>query len=250
MAGTRWKARSATSRRAAATRPARCFRPRSTRIRWVRRSPAATFTARRASVTPGPVHVRRLLLGPDLDDPQRTATGYPAPRYLARDQLVRRERGRRAVRDRPGRGGCIESSRPEFSDIATSTFIDDIHWMFYEGITGGCGGSKFCPTSNVTRVQMAQFLVRRSTSRPLRPTTSPTTKASPARARSTRWQRPGSLVRLLGQRVSARPRTSPVRRWPSSWRRHSTSRQTRRTAFPTTTARRVRARSTGWQRPA
>jgi glucose/arabinose dehydrogenase len=49
---------------------------------------------------------------------------------------------------------------PEFSDIASSTFIDDIHWLFYQGITGGCGGGRFCPRSAVTRVQMAQFLVR------------------------------------------------------------------------------------------
>jgi glucose/arabinose dehydrogenase len=49
---------------------------------------------------------------------------------------------------------------PEFTDIASSTFIDDIHWLFYQGITGGCGGGRFCPRSAVTRVQMAQFLVR------------------------------------------------------------------------------------------
>lgn len=49
---------------------------------------------------------------------------------------------------------------PEFSDIATSTFVDDIHWLLYEGITGGCGGTKFCPTTAVSRVQMAQFLDR------------------------------------------------------------------------------------------
>jgi glucose/arabinose dehydrogenase len=49
---------------------------------------------------------------------------------------------------------------PEFTDIASSTFIDDIHWLYYEGITGGCGSGKFCPKSPVTRVQMAQFLVR------------------------------------------------------------------------------------------
>lgn len=49
---------------------------------------------------------------------------------------------------------------PEFTDIATSTFLDSIHWLFYEGITAGCGGGKFCPTSAVTRVQMAMFLVR------------------------------------------------------------------------------------------
>lgn len=49
---------------------------------------------------------------------------------------------------------------PEFSDIAASTFVDDINWLSYEGITGGCGGTKFCPKSAVSRVQMAQFLDR------------------------------------------------------------------------------------------
>jgi len=57
-------------------------------------------------------------------------------------------------------GAVYRVIAPEFSDIASSTFLDSIHWMFYEGITGGCGGTKFCPRSNVTRVQMAQFLVR------------------------------------------------------------------------------------------
>jgi glucose/arabinose dehydrogenase len=49
---------------------------------------------------------------------------------------------------------------PEFTDIATSTFLDSIHWLFYEGITVGCGGGRFCPTAAVTREQMAIFLVR------------------------------------------------------------------------------------------
>jgi glucose/arabinose dehydrogenase len=57
-------------------------------------------------------------------------------------------------------GSLYRVIAPEFSDIATSTFLDDIHWLFYQGITGGCGGGKFCPRSAVTRVQMAQFLVR------------------------------------------------------------------------------------------
>jgi S-layer homology domain len=57
-------------------------------------------------------------------------------------------------------GSLYRVIAPEFSDIASSTFIDDIHWLFYQGITGGCGGGKFCPRSAVTRVQMAQFLVR------------------------------------------------------------------------------------------
>jgi glucose/arabinose dehydrogenase len=57
-------------------------------------------------------------------------------------------------------GSLYRVIAPEFSDIASSSFIDDIHWLFYEGITGGCGSGKFCPRSAVTRVQMAQFLVR------------------------------------------------------------------------------------------
>jgi glucose/arabinose dehydrogenase len=57
-------------------------------------------------------------------------------------------------------GSLYRVLAPEFSDIATSTFLDSIHWLFYEGITAGCGGGKFCPRSAVTRAQMALFLVR------------------------------------------------------------------------------------------
>jgi glucose/arabinose dehydrogenase len=57
-------------------------------------------------------------------------------------------------------GSLYRVVAPEFTDIATSAFIDDIHWIFYEGITTGCGGGKYCPKSAVTREQMAVFLVR------------------------------------------------------------------------------------------
>jgi glucose/arabinose dehydrogenase len=57
-------------------------------------------------------------------------------------------------------GAVYRVIAPEFSDIATSTFIDSIHWLLYEGITAGCGGTRFCPTAAVTRAQMAMFLVR------------------------------------------------------------------------------------------
>jgi hypothetical protein len=49
---------------------------------------------------------------------------------------------------------------PEFSDIAANSFIDDIHWLFYAGITNGCGGTQYCPDAPVTRGQMATFLAR------------------------------------------------------------------------------------------
>jgi glucose/arabinose dehydrogenase len=57
-------------------------------------------------------------------------------------------------------GALYRVIAPEFSDIATSTFLDSIHWLYYEGITVGCGGGRFCPTAAVTREQMAIFLVR------------------------------------------------------------------------------------------
>ena len=49
---------------------------------------------------------------------------------------------------------------PPFSDMVGSKFFDDIVWLADEGITSGCGGTKFCPNGSVTRGQMATFLVR------------------------------------------------------------------------------------------
>jgi len=57
-------------------------------------------------------------------------------------------------------GSLYRVIAPEFSDIASSTFINDIHWLFYEGITGGCGSGQYCPKASVTRAQMAMFLDR------------------------------------------------------------------------------------------
>lgn len=57
-------------------------------------------------------------------------------------------------------GALYRVIAPEFTDIATSTFLDAIHWIFYEGITVGCGSGRFCPTASVTRAQMALFIMR------------------------------------------------------------------------------------------
>ncbi|MFZ5820839.1 MAG: S-layer homology domain-containing protein, partial [Chloroflexota bacterium] len=47
-----------------------------------------------------------------------------------------------------------------FSDIPTGNpFAKWIEQLANEGITGGCGGGKFCPKTPVTRAQMAVFLV-------------------------------------------------------------------------------------------
>ncbi len=47
-----------------------------------------------------------------------------------------------------------------FTDDDTSIFEDDINRLAQSGITKGCGTTTFCPTGNVTRGQMAAFLVR------------------------------------------------------------------------------------------
>ena len=49
---------------------------------------------------------------------------------------------------------------PPFSDLVGSKFFADIVWLEEQGITAGCGGTKFCPNGTVTRGQMATFLVR------------------------------------------------------------------------------------------
>jgi hypothetical protein len=49
----------------------------------------------------------------------------------------------------------------EFADVpASSPFHDDILSIATEGITGGCGGGNYCPTSPVRRDQMAVFLLK------------------------------------------------------------------------------------------
>jgi streptogramin lyase len=48
-----------------------------------------------------------------------------------------------------------------FPDVPTSyQFYSFIENLFHNGITGGCTGGNFCPTSSVTRAQMAVFLMK------------------------------------------------------------------------------------------
>jgi peptide/nickel transport system substrate-binding protein len=48
-----------------------------------------------------------------------------------------------------------------FSDVVPGSFFEPwIEQLAAEGITAGCGGDKYCPSSAVTRAQMAVFLTR------------------------------------------------------------------------------------------
>jgi hypothetical protein len=47
-----------------------------------------------------------------------------------------------------------------FGDVAASSgFNRFIETLFHNGVTGGCGGGNYCPASNVSRQQMAVFLL-------------------------------------------------------------------------------------------
>jgi hypothetical protein len=50
---------------------------------------------------------------------------------------------------------------PPFDDVATtSPFCPFIAELARRGVVGGCGGGNYCPTSPVTREQMAVFVLR------------------------------------------------------------------------------------------
>ncbi len=49
----------------------------------------------------------------------------------------------------------------QFDDVPTgASYHDDVEALVGAGVTSGCGGGNYCPSSNVTRAQMAQFLNR------------------------------------------------------------------------------------------
>ncbi len=48
-----------------------------------------------------------------------------------------------------------------FPDVPTSDqFYGFVENLFHNGVTGGCAGGNYCPTSSVTRAQMAVFLMK------------------------------------------------------------------------------------------
>ena len=50
-----------------------------------------------------------------------------------------------------------------FSDVpCPSSFADWVEQLATEGVSSGCGGGNYCPSSSVTRAQMAVFLLKTS----------------------------------------------------------------------------------------
>jgi hypothetical protein len=58
-------------------------------------------------------------------------------------------------------GAAYVFSVQVFSDVSPSEYyFDAVNLMSAKGITAGCGSGQYCPTENVTRAQMAIFIVR------------------------------------------------------------------------------------------
>jgi hypothetical protein len=63
-----------------------------------------------------------------------------------------------------GPGGswdCTDGLPNHFTDVPDGVFYcRHVHWMWANGITGGCTATTYCPADPVNRAQMAVFLVR------------------------------------------------------------------------------------------
>ncbi|HEX6946839.1 MAG TPA: peptidoglycan-binding protein [Acidimicrobiia bacterium] len=60
-------------------------------------------------------------------------------------------------------GGTLPGPGYPFGDIAGDIFVDDILWLYEQGLTKGCNppaNDNFCPDDSVTRGEMAVFLQR------------------------------------------------------------------------------------------
>ena len=61
-----------------------------------------------------------------------------------------------------GRSYSCDAASPSlsFTDVPIdSVFCKHVHYLWAKGIIGGCGTGTYCPTGEVTRGQMAKFLV-------------------------------------------------------------------------------------------
>ena len=123
-----------------------------------------------------------------------------------------------------------------FADVpSTVPYYRFVENLFHNAITGGCGPNAFCPTSPVTRGQMAVFLLRSEHGIEYLPPACSSTLFTdvpcPGGVRSStgstnssaRTSRPAAAAATTARRLRSRGR-----RWRSSCSRPSTARATRR----------------------
>jgi glucose/arabinose dehydrogenase len=84
------------------------------------------------------------------------ATGCAANRYCPRSAVTREQMASFLVRAY----ALPNTSTDFFTDDERSIHERDINRLAASGITGGCGGTRFCPTQSLSRGQMTAFLRR------------------------------------------------------------------------------------------
>ena len=81
--------------------------------------------------------------------------------YCPNDSVTRAQMAVFLLRAKYGAGYVPPAATGVFADVPMGSFADGwIEQLAAESITGGCGGNNYCPNDNVTRAQMAVFLVR------------------------------------------------------------------------------------------
>lgn len=101
-------------------------------------------------------HVRYLV------DQQVTA-GCGGGRYCPAGSVIRGDMSVFLARTSLGREGAdgLPAYAGEFSDVSgTEGYAKYVRWAKDSGVTAGCGNGRFCPATQVTREQMAVFLVK------------------------------------------------------------------------------------------
>ena len=85
-------------------------------------------------------------------------SGCTANSYCPSDEVTREQMAAFLVRAL----GLVSPSGPvdTFGDDDGSVFEADIETLYHHGITSGCTANSYCPSDEVTREQMAAFLVR------------------------------------------------------------------------------------------
>jgi hypothetical protein len=87
-------------------------------------------------------------------------TGCAADRYCPQDRVSRAQMAVFVVRAAVGENFTFPAA-PFFTDVPSSSpFFKYVQKLKELGITEGCGATTFCPDANVTRAEMATFVVR------------------------------------------------------------------------------------------
>lgn len=87
-------------------------------------------------------------------------SGCTTSGYCPSQNLTRGEMAVFIIRSIYGSNNFTYNPTPWFTDTVDTPFFKYIQKMKELGITSGCGGQTYCPNDNVTRAEMAVFIIR------------------------------------------------------------------------------------------